>query len=204
MDVRLEKIREVNAVCEEAGLDECEREYTVFSVEDLEFDYGIVKVSLQKKTGFIENQMVSRTKTNLTPQQLEEFDQTFRAFDKDNTNTLNKLEFRACLNSLGIEENDDEFEKLYSRITENQEFLTFEKFINYMVSVTEDKFSPAQLKQSFLIISNQKEFVTETDLVQSQLPPDQVHYLKSVLPKKEGRDNEYDFGKYLNNVFLIQ
>lgn len=40
--------------------------------------------------------------TNLTPAQLEEFESTFRHFDKDSSNTLNLYEFKAALASLGI------------------------------------------------------------------------------------------------------
>jgi hypothetical protein len=40
--------------------------------------------------------------TNLTPAQLEQFESTFRYFDKDDTNTLNQLEMTAALASLGI------------------------------------------------------------------------------------------------------
>lgn len=40
--------------------------------------------------------------TNLTPAQLEQFESTFRYFDKDETNTLNQFEMSAALASLGI------------------------------------------------------------------------------------------------------
>lgn len=40
--------------------------------------------------------------TNLTPAQLEQFESTFRYFDKDETNTLILSEFSAALASLGI------------------------------------------------------------------------------------------------------
>ena len=40
--------------------------------------------------------------TNLTPAQLEQFESTFRYFDKDETNTLNQAEMTAALASLGI------------------------------------------------------------------------------------------------------
>jgi Ca2+-binding EF-hand superfamily protein len=39
--------------------------------------------------------------TNLTPAQLEEFESAFRYFDKDHSNTLTELEFKACLAGLG-------------------------------------------------------------------------------------------------------
>lgn len=40
--------------------------------------------------------------TNLTPAQLEQFESTFRYFDKDESNTLNQSEMAAALASLGI------------------------------------------------------------------------------------------------------
>jgi hypothetical protein len=40
--------------------------------------------------------------TNLTPAQIEQFEGTFRYFDKDETNTLNLSEMAAALASLGI------------------------------------------------------------------------------------------------------
>lgn len=40
--------------------------------------------------------------TNLTPAQLEQFETTFRYFDKDETNTLSLPEMSAALASLGI------------------------------------------------------------------------------------------------------
>ena len=47
-------------------------------------------------------QIVSRNMTNLTPAQLEQFESTFRYFDKDESNTLNQSEMTAALASLGI------------------------------------------------------------------------------------------------------
>jgi hypothetical protein len=54
---KLPEIEELDRQCDQAGLDESEREYTVYSVEDLIFDLGLVKTALQKKTGFLENQV---------------------------------------------------------------------------------------------------------------------------------------------------
>ena len=45
---------------------------------------------------------MSRNLTNLTPAQIEQFESTFRYFDKDETNTLNLSEMAAALASLGI------------------------------------------------------------------------------------------------------
>ena len=51
---------------------------------------------------YVGTQIVSRNMTNLTPAQLEQFESTFRYFDKDESNTLNQSEMTAALASLGI------------------------------------------------------------------------------------------------------
>ena len=47
-------------------------------------------------------QIVSRNMTNLTPAQLEQFESTFRYFDRNETNTLDISEMAPALASLGI------------------------------------------------------------------------------------------------------
>jgi hypothetical protein len=101
LEHRLAEIKTADSECEAAGLDDSEREYTVFSFEDLVFDLGIVKQSLKKKIAFLENQAVARKMTNVTPEQLEQFESTFKMFDKDNSNALQDFEFKAVLASLG-------------------------------------------------------------------------------------------------------
>lgn len=47
----------MDAECEEAGLDDSDREHTVFSYDDLVFDLGIVQQSIKKKVAFLQNQV---------------------------------------------------------------------------------------------------------------------------------------------------
>lgn len=101
LELSLPEIKEVDASCNEAGVDESDRDYTVYSVDDLVFELSLVKAAIQKKESFLENQVVAQKMTNLTPQQIEEFEATFRLFDKNNSNTLSKIEFKACVQSLG-------------------------------------------------------------------------------------------------------
>jgi Ca2+-binding EF-hand superfamily protein len=46
--------------------------------------------------------IVARNMTNLTPAQLEQFESTFRYFDREGNNTLSVPEMTAALASLGI------------------------------------------------------------------------------------------------------
>ncbi|EIE80322.1 hypothetical protein RO3G_05027 [Rhizopus delemar RA 99-880] len=128
----LDIIQMLDQECIEANTEE--NDYTVYSFEDLRFGLDLVKEAVQKKSAFIQNQIISRNMTNLTPAQLEEFEQTFRYFDKNNTNTLSVSDFKYAISSLGIVYDNDKLENIFYTITNDNDFATFEQFIRFMVS----------------------------------------------------------------------
>lgn len=67
----------------------------------MKFELHVIYLALNKKEVFIENQIVARSKSNITPQQLESYDETFKFFDQDASNDLNRDEFRAALKAEG-------------------------------------------------------------------------------------------------------
>ena len=73
--------------------------------------------------------------TSLTPAQLEQFESTFRYFDKDETNTLSLSEMSAALASLGIVYTDEDMDYIYDQLLEQYGALTFEAFINLLVII---------------------------------------------------------------------
>lgn len=77
--------------------------------------------------------------TNLTPAQLEQFESTFRYFDKDQTNTLQILEMMAALASLGIVYSDQDMYAIYDQLVAEYGAVTFEAFINLLVSTSAAK-----------------------------------------------------------------
>lgn len=100
--------------------------------------------------------MVAREKSNLTPQQLEEFESTFRHFDRDGSNSLSYNEFKAVLAGLGNYMEDSEYEKIFQSVCHGSDSVTFEQFIEHMVRITEDRTSFDQLLDSFNVITNGK------------------------------------------------
>lgn len=106
--------------------------------------------------GFLENQMVAREMTNLTPIQLEEFESVFRHFDKDLSNTLQELEFSAALASLSLVYDEEEMHEQFMSISSGKGYVTFEQFIRFMVSVTEDQNTAEQVFQSFREVADGK------------------------------------------------
>jgi len=104
---RLTELQSIKVECDNANIED--NEHTTLEVDDLSYEFSLVQTNVQKKLGFIENQIVARQLTNVTPQQLEDFESTFHHFDKDNSNTLNTFEFKAALAGLDIFVTEEEF-----------------------------------------------------------------------------------------------
>jgi len=208
LEPRFSEIDELNAKCEEAHIED--NMYSIYTPEDIKFDYELILSSLQKKIAFIENQIVARNVSNLTPQQLEEYTNAFRHFDKDNNNLLNRDELKAVLQSIGVLLSDDEFDQTYSKLIDNPNHLPeddssvgvpFETYLNYVKSIAEDKTSPDQLREAFKVLAKDKDYVTEADMRAGGFPAATIDYLKQVLPPKDDVPDGYDYAVFLDTVF---
>lgn len=164
--------------------------------------------------------------TNLTPAQLEQFESTFRYFDRDETNTLSQSEMTAALASLGIVYSDEDMDCIYDQLLQEYGAVSFEAFINLLVEITEDQTSPEQLREAFRGIAGDKvcaqfmpdmrtlssvvtstafpqPFVTELDLRVAQLPVSAIGYLREVMPlvNDGAGEPEYDYDAWLDSTF---
>ncbi|RDX53548.1 actinin-like protein [Lentinus brumalis] len=197
----LQVVAAADEECRAANVDE--NDYTVFTMEDLRFELELVTQSISKKIAFIDNQIVSRNMTNLTPAQLEQFETTFRYFDKDESNTLNQSEMTAALASLGIVYSDEDMDLIYDQLMDDYGAVTFEAFINLLVDIMEDQTSPAQLRDAFRGIAADKPYVTELDLRVAHLPASAIEFLRQAMPSSSNDvgEPEYDYERWLDEVF---
>ncbi|KAJ3731291.1 actinin-like protein [Lentinula guzmanii] len=197
----LKHVAAAEAECNAANIEE--NDYTIFTCQDLEFELELLVQSISKKIAFIDNQIVSRNMTNLTPAQLEQFESTFRYFDKDETNTLNQSEMTAALASLGIVFSDEDMDYIYDQLLRDYGAVSFEAFINLLVEITEDQTSPEQLREAFRGIATDKPYVTELDLRIAHLPPSSIEFLREAIPHthNDTAEPEYDYERWLDDVF---
>lgn len=154
LDSFLESLAVLDRQCGEANIEE--NDFTTYTYDELCYELGLVKSSMAKKLSFLENQMVARNMTNLTPIQLEEFESVFRHFDRDLTNSLQELEFSAALASLSLVYDEVEMHQNFLSISAGKGYVTFEQFIRFMVSVTEDQNTAEQVFQSFKEVADGK------------------------------------------------
>ncbi|ERS97813.1 hypothetical protein HMPREF1624_05984 [Sporothrix schenckii ATCC 58251] len=198
----LATIAAVDAQCQEANIEE--NDFTTYTYDELTYELGLVKASVSKKLAFLENQMVARSMTNLTPIQLEEFESVFRHFDRDDSNALQELEFSAALASLGLVFSEDEMHEYFvdaastttgnGSITIHKDRVSFEQFIRFMVDVTEDQNTAEQVFQSFREVADGKPYVTEMDLRHSLVPDEVIDKLVTMMPRHAGPDLAEDRG----------
>lgn len=192
LDSYLETIAELDQKCEEANIEE--NDFTTYTYDELSYELGLVKGSVSKKLAFLDNQVVARNMTNLTPIQLEEFESVFRHFDRDASNSLQELEFSAALASLGLVFSEDEMHDYFLETSHGRDRVTFEQFINFMVDVTEDQNTAEQVFQSFREVADGKPYVTEMDLRHSLVPDDVIEKLTKIIPAHKGPDLQEDRG----------
>ncbi|KAI4596353.1 hypothetical protein KJ359_005482 [Pestalotiopsis sp. 9143b] len=193
LDAYLKKIEEVEEKCQEANIEE--NDFTTYTYDELLYELGLVKSSVSKKLAFLENQMVARNMTNLTPIQLEEFESVFRHFDRDDSNSLSELEFSAALASLGLVFSEDEMHDYFDETSRGTGRVSFEQFIRFMVDVTEDQNTAEQVFQSFREVADGKPYVTEMDLRHSLVPDEVIEKLMEIVPAHSGPDMQHDRGK---------
>jgi Ca2+-binding EF-hand superfamily protein len=192
LDEYLETIATLDQKCEEANIEE--NDFTTYTYDELCYELGLVKNAVSKKLAFLDNQVVARNMTNLTPIQLEEFESVFRHFDRDASNTLQELEFSAALASLGLVFSEDEMHDYFVETSGGRGRVTFEQFIRFMVDVTEDQNTAEQVFQSFSEVADGKPYVTELDLRHSLVPDDVIEKLIKVIPLHKGPDLQEDRG----------
>lgn len=197
----LAKVESAEAECIAAKVEE--NDYTIFTCQDLEFELELVVQGIAKKIAFIDNQIVSRNMTNLTPAQLEQFESTFRYFDRDESNTLNQSEMTAALASLGIVYTDEDMDIIYDQLVQDYGAVTFEAFINLLVDITEDQTSLDQLREVFQGVAANKPYVTELDLRLAHIPASAIDYLREAMPatRNGAGEPEYDYEAWLDKVF---
>ena len=154
LDEYLSKISEIDRQCSEANIEE--NDFTTYTYDELSYELSLVKTAVQKKLAFLDNQLVARDMTNLTPIQLEEFESVFRHFDRDGSNSLQEVEFSAALASLGLVYDDKEMRTVFNEISNRTGDVDFEGFIRFMVAVTEDTNTADQVFQSFREVAEGK------------------------------------------------
>jgi len=201
---QLDGIRGFENACAAANIEE--NEYTDHTSDDLSFEFDRLSKNFAKQVIFLESQIASRDQGGISAEQIEEFKESYNHFDADRDGRLSRLEFKSCLSGLGIididfEGGDKKFDEIFKKVAGSSDVVLFPQFVDYMVSITADSTSPDQLRESFNVLANGKDFVTENDFRIAQMTPEQIQYLVGVIPPYAGVDGGLDYKKWLSGLF---
>jgi len=203
LGAELPSIEAAEQACDAANIEENDK--TDHTYDDLWFAHNLLTKTYKKNVDLLQNQIQASQTEDISPEQVEEFKETFKHFDQDKDDQLSKLEFKSCLSGLGVVELDFEggdkrFESIFSKVTDT-DMVDFQKFLKYMISITKDEESPEQIEDSFNVLAGGKDHVTVNDMKVGQLSQEQIDHLTSVLPPMEGIDGGFNYKAYVANLF---
>merc|ERR1712232_1242251 len=71
-------------------------EQTTVTLSEITTMYENLKTIVERRASSLEQQIIVSKTGNISEEQLKEFESTFKYFDKDKDNKLNKRDFKAC------------------------------------------------------------------------------------------------------------
>lgn len=197
LDSDLVELSQLEGECLACGIDDGDNDQTVHDAATLAETRQAVLKAATDRVFFVENQVVARSMTSVTPEQKEEFESAFRTFDRDESNTLDMDELAGALASLGISDfvsrmlrhfrsrtasltrlplqNPDEIQ---AHLGDEQE-VGFEAFLKFLVDRAEDRLTGTKVRTCFRSAANEKGYLTELDLARLELPASTLDFLKA-------------------------
>lgn len=197
---QLPEIEAAERECEACNIDE--NEFTDHTFDDLQFEHEQTKRAFAKAISALDAQIqAAKTKTGVSAEQLEEFKKTFQHFDVDHDGTLSRLEFKSVLSGLGLvaldfDGSDKKTEQIFQKVSGGADVITFDQYVAYMTSITENADSADALQESFSTIAGGRDFITAADFKVAGMSQEQIDFLTSSMPAGP-HDGSYDYKAWL-------
>jgi Ca2+-binding EF-hand superfamily protein len=162
--------------------------------------FEALKDTVSKRQGVIDKEILRKKGQDVTPEELKEYKEVFQHFDKENKNVLDKVKFKAVLQTLGEDFDDERVSAIIKDIdtTRQDGLVSFDEFVTYMEKRKKKTDSKSEVVESFKSIAGGKEFITSGELY-NILPKEKVDYLLTVMPKYKDMEDSYDYVAWANN-----
>jgi len=182
---------------ESAGI--TENKYTRQTIASLSNLWNNIQALAKKKIEILNNHILEKNANKVTGDQEKAFKQSFDHFDKDKTGSLDRIELKACLQSLDHAVSDSALDNIFTKYANENGRIPFSGFIQFITNISADRDSPEDIKNAFATLAGGADYVTKEKLspVFSQ---DQVNYFLARMPPYPGVDGAYDYKKFTDDV----
>jgi len=182
-----------------SGLESAEvLEQSDVTQQELGLMHDNLQRTITKNIENLEQAILAQKSSNLSAEQIKDFQETFKYFDKDKDGKLNKLDFKATCNSLGEDIPEQELDRVFSTYdTDKDGSITFEEFLDYMSKIAKEGGGYDDVFEAFKQIANGNQYISEAQL-RSTVEKQEVDYLLTKMPKV---GDEYDYEAYLKSVY---
>jgi len=188
------KIEKLSVNIEQAGISE----RTEKTFGDLQSIHEIIGDSFQKRAANIEEAIVAEKLSSVSKEQLQDFLDTFKHFDKSKMGKLDKNSFKAACAAAGEDIPEKDLDSTFHKFDEDGDgFIKFEEFISFMSSVVKEGTGYEDIIESFAEIAGGKDFITESQL-KSNLEAEEAEFLIKNMPKVSGG---FDYKQYAKNAY---
>jgi hypothetical protein len=198
----LGQVEKAERLCEEANIES--NEHTDHTVDDLSFEIKQVEKLIAKSLAAVESQIAASGGTGISAEQIKEYKDTFNHFDVDKDGSLNRLEFKSCLTTLGLigidfEGGDAKFERIFTDVSGGSPDIKFDTFVEYMNRLSSSSMDQTQIAAAFSTLSQGKPFLTKNDCSTGGLISEEVEFITLNLPAHAS--GGYDYNAYLKKSF---
>lgn len=153
---------------------------------------------LKKRLEVVEQAILAKKASNLTPEQLKEIREVYNHFDKDRDGSLNKLEFKGVCASLGEDVPDNELDKTFAKYDIDKDGkITFDEFCDFFSKLVKESTGYDDVLNSFQQLAEGKDVITEGQM-RSCMDKAEVDYLLTKMPQKDGG---YDYKAYVDATY---
>jgi len=143
---------------------------------------------------------VKKEEKKISPEQIAEFEGSFRHFDANKNNQLDKTEFKAALAALSVPFKDEKaFEGTFAAVAEGGTHVNLPQFTRYLSSLQEDRDTPEQVKESFRSLADNNPTITAVQLRTPPLEEGDIEYLTSEMTA--GGTGGYDYNAFVDANF---
>jgi len=193
----LEELESINKQVETSGVKR--NPYTDLTLRTVVSEYEQLGAAMAKQETLLTNEIMSKKNADVTPEQLNEFKEVFKHFDRNRDGTLGRLEIKACLQALGDEPTESELDGIMNTWDPKHNGISFEAFTNMMVGRNKDTDSKEEMLTAFKDLANDKDFVTEEDL-RKVMTSERVNFLLQKMPKYHNGTG-YDYKAWVEMAY---